>query len=142
MTITEFSESRGLKTQTVSIYIKRHPEEFEGHIKTEGKAKELDEVALELLEAQYPLPQPIMVVEDKETRKQLEAAKDRIIELQGQLLDARAQLADAQQKALLLESTERELDSKTEALDQALAEVKWLKSRSLLDRILNKGISD
>ena len=142
MTISEFAEGRGIKVQTVSIYIRRHYEKFKGHIKSEGKAKILDDAAVELLEAQYPLPNPIMVVEDKETRKQLEAAKDRIIELQGQLLDARAQLADAQQKALLLESTERELDSKTEALDQALAEVKFLKSRSLLDRILNKGISD
>lgn len=141
MTISEFAESRGLKVQTVSVYIRRHFESFKGHIKNEGKSKILDEAALELLEAQYPLPNPIQIVQDEETLRQLNAAKDKIIELQGQLLDARALLADAQQKAVLLEATERELDSKTEQLDQAKAEVEMLKSRGLLARILNKGIS-
>ena len=37
MTITEFARTRNEQTNTVSKYIREHPEMFEGHIKSKGK---------------------------------------------------------------------------------------------------------
>lgn len=64
MNITDFANSRGKQPQTISKYIQRHPKEFEKHIKKTGKGKEieLDDVAIQLLNEQYPDPSEVITL--------------------------------------------------------------------------------
>lgn len=109
MNISQFALSRNLKYQTVSIYIKRHPELFDGHLHRVSKSLELDDAALALLEKKYPDPTQLSVMDgvptDEHLRvvKALEQAQDEIIRLQNELRD----LSSAQ---LLLEDRERQLE--------------------------------
>lgn len=125
MNISEFAESRHVGTQTVSKYISRHPELFDGLVTREGKSVVLSDAALEKLDAVYPLPKPVEVIVDHASRDKLILAQERIIQLQEQLT-AQAQLvADAryyklmiEQKDDALEHMDRELADKTAALEE------------------------
>lgn len=118
MNISEFAESRHVGTQTVSKYISRHPELFDGLVTREGKSVVLSDAALEKLDAVYPLPKPVEVIVDHASRDKLILAQERIIQLQEQLT-AQAQLvADARYYKLMIEQK----DSAIESRDQELAE--------------------
>lgn len=56
MDLKEFIEGRDVKQSTVSKYIRRHPELFEGHTRLEGKQRIIDAKAYEILHKQYPFP--------------------------------------------------------------------------------------
>lgn len=63
MNLSQFAQSRGLKQQTVSAYVQRHPEIFNGHISRNGKNKILDGEAISRLEEKYPLPQAELIAQ-------------------------------------------------------------------------------
>lgn len=151
MTITEFAESRGILPQTVSVYIRRHPE-FNGHTTKDGKCVVLDEEALKILDAVYPLPKPIEVIEDTENLKKLAAAQELIIRLQQQLAEQTEKVAIAEAMQLLLEDKEKQLEEikqQYKTMLQKLEEQEMdaeklrlekarLLNRSLWQRIINK----
>lgn len=125
MTITEFANSRGVQSQTVSIYINRHEEMFSGHTKRAGKTVELDEEALEILDKQYPLPKMVEIIEDKESREELIKTQKALIqtqrkmeELRGVVADAEKAVARAEAVQLLLEDKEAQLQKANERLDR------------------------
>ena len=108
--LTKFAESRGERGDTVRKYISRHKEMFEGHIDSTGKHMLLDDVAVELLEEVYPLPKPIEVVEDTESRakliealERLEKAKDLIAELSNQCNQLKIEKMELETSQMLLE---------------------------------------
>lgn len=117
MNITEFASARNEQSQTISIFIKRHPEQFEGHTRKVGKTVELDEVALEILEKQYPLPRPVQLIngvdpeEHKAVMEELNKAQRTIIGLQSKITDYSLQIAKAEATQLLLEDKDKELQS-------------------------------
>ena len=75
MYLAEFAEQRGVKPNTVAVFINRHPE-IAALTSMEGKAMVLSEEAVELLDKQYPVPTPVQIIENRE----------RIDELQRELL--------------------------------------------------------
>ena len=56
--LRDFAEERQTKTHTIATYIRRHPDEFKGHIKMDGNKMAIDDVAVELLSKVYKLPAP------------------------------------------------------------------------------------
>lgn len=138
MNITEFVKGRNVDRNAVCMYIRRHSKEFSGHTKTVGKSVELDEFAIELLEKKYPLPSPVEVVEDKESREKLLKAQEYIIVLQQQLADLKEQAALAEVRQLLIEDRDNRIDTLT-AENTALQDtITSLKNRGFWDRLLNR----
>ena len=144
MNITEFAKSRNIEPQAISRYIGRH-QEFKGHTKKSGKAVELDETAVELLEKKYPLPQPVQIIEDTESRQKLIKAQELIIQLQNKLLDAQSQIAEAEAIKLLLEDKkaqiaryEQEKETDKQKIDELSAELFAEKSKTWIDKLFKK----
>nr|WP_181365797.1 hypothetical protein [Butyrivibrio fibrisolvens]AAA99530.1 putative plasmid recombination protein [Butyrivibrio fibrisolvens]prf//2120283A recombination protein [Butyrivibrio fibrisolvens] len=152
MTITEFAESRQVQPQAISRYIGRHPEKFNGHTEKKGKTVELDDIALEFLEKKYPLPAPVQIIEDTESRQKLIKAQELIIQLQGKLMDAQSQIAEAEATKMLLEDknvqikkyelTEAEDKKTIDELKQQVAnlstELTKEKSKTWIDKLLKR----
>lgn len=62
MKIGDFLQGRLVERQAVTRYIERHSEEFEGHISKIGREIVLDDVAIQILDKQYPPPKPVEVI--------------------------------------------------------------------------------
>lgn len=169
MNIKEFAESHNQHHRTVSIYIKRHPELFDGHVEDLENQKILDDNAIKILEKQYPLPKPVHIMENSETQKKYINSLEQINYLQNQLLHVREQLQELKSLKLLLEErnnenqeiknhikslseelvclqVEREkhtiiIESKEKDFDELNLKYEKLKNRGLWDRIINKKLT-
>ena len=121
MNISEFARERGVKPTTVSLYIRRHKEEFDDHIQpsTTGNSLELDDTALKILDEKYPLQQPIQVLDhDPELERKVNEQNELIKELQAKIILLQQQngtldhqLGEAKQKQLMLEAVEQRADA-------------------------------
>lgn len=143
--ITDFAESRNIDRDTVNAYIRKHPE-IQQYVSKEGKHTVIDTESegYKLLEKQYPLPQLVQIVEDKEARdevlrlnKELENAHKVIIRLTEEKNINIELLAKAEANQLLLveksetlskteeklEKAEAKLDKKDELIEQMRAEL-------------------
>lgn len=164
--LTNFAESRNEKPDTIRKYISRHKSEFEGHCSFCGTKMEIDDYAVTMLDQVYPLPKPIEIIEDTESKNELIKAQKLIIQLQQKISEQSLALAQAETTKMLLEDKEEQLKEKRDELDEkkqelnqakeeiyaeraraeaeklkaeeAQREIDRLKNRSLLDRILNK----
>ena len=137
MTITEFARLRGKEPQAISRYLKRHPE-VNQYTHKKGKTVELLPEAERLLDKVYPLPKPIEIIEDTESRKELIEAQKLIIKLQQRLEEQAALVAKAEAVKLLLEDKERQLTEAKAQKEEAEKEIDRLLKRSLWERIRNK----
>ena len=141
MTISEFAETRGQQAQTISKWIQRHPSDFDGHIRTEGRTKILDDVAVELLDKEYPLPKPVTIIQGVPEQEHLRALADKDAEiqrLQKALIDLSekhsqtlTEMLDIKAKALLLEDRDRQIETLEKALDTE-------RSKTWLQKLLGK----
>ncbi len=121
MNISEFARDRGLKPTTVSLYIRRHQEEFDGHTRPSGTGNslELDDVALDLLDKKYPRKeQPIQVLDhDPELERKIQEQNEVIRQLQAKIIslsETNSQLehalGEAKQAQLMLATAEQQRD--------------------------------
>lgn len=125
MKLVEFAKQRGVARDTITQYIRRHPELFDGHTEVKGKLLFLDAEAERLLNEKYPLYSPIELVEDveiikelSETRKALAQAERHVAELYKRFSDQTAAIAQAEAVKMLLEDKEEQLqDSKKQIHD-------------------------
>lgn len=148
MKLKDFAAQRNVDKNTIQRYISRHPE-FDNHVKHVGNALELDDAAIEMLDAKYPLPSPVEVVVDHaardelvKTQKELLAMKDVIIELERKLADNQLLIAKAESTQLLLEDKEKALNVKEQEvkeLSKELEENKDARSRLLTENYLMKS---
>ncbi len=127
--LKDFAKERNVNTDALTAYIRRHKEDFKGHTKTKDKKMEIDKTAYELLDKIYPLPRPIEIVEDKESREKLLKAQEYIIQLQAKINEQALQIAEANNIKLLLED-------KTSQLTDARQEIDHLKEQN--DRLQEK----
>lgn len=130
MNISEFARDRGLKPTTVSLYIRRHPDEFNGHTRPSGNGNslELDDIALELLDKKYPRKeQPVQILEhDPELERKIQEQNEVIRQLQAKIIalsEANSQLehalGDAKQAQLMLANAEQQRDEAKTQLREA-----------------------
>lgn len=132
MNIKEFSLTHNQQSGTISTYIRRHKELFDGHIEKTGSNINLDEEAIRLLELIYPLPKPIQTIENPETQKKYIRALEQINYLQNELLKLKSQLQESNSIKLLFQKQENELEELKLKYDK-------LKNRGFWDRIMNKN---
>ena len=135
MNITEFAENRNIDRNAVSMYIRRHEKEFSGHIKQVGKTIELDNTALELLDKKYPLPAPVEVVEDRESREKLLLAQEYIIKLQQQLVELQGKAALVEAQQLLLEDREQQLAAEKQRSSELAEKLEIERAKTWWDKL-------
>lgn len=133
MNVKEFAKIHNQQLVTVSTYIKRHKELFEGHIKKIGSNIDLDDDAIKILEVKYPLPEPIVLTPLDETQKKYIRALEQNNHLHQQIVQLQTQLQESNSIKLLFEKQENELEKLKEKYEK-------LKNRGLWDRIVNKEI--
>lgn len=143
MKLVEFAKQRGIPRDTITQYIRRHPDLFEGHTEVNGKSLFLDKEAERLLNEKYPLYSPVELIEDvelikelSETRKELAQAERHIAELYKKLADQTAVIAQVETTKILLEDREEQLqrvydqcDKLQQDLDRERAKTWWDKLR-------------
>ena len=127
--LKKFAEERQVQPDAVTMYIRRHKKEFEGETKKEGNKLLLSETAVEKLDKIYPLPRPIEIIQDTESREKLLKAQEYIIQLQAKINEQALQIAEATNVKLLLED-------KTSQLKDAKEENNILKEQN--DRLQEK----
>ena len=143
MTISQFARQRGLEPQTVSRYLARHPD-IKAHTRKAGKEVHLLPEAEQMLDAVYPVPAPVHVIQGipheqyEDVLERLAAVEAKLCEVQDQRLEDQRLIADGQKAALLLEAKESEMADVKAQLAEAQQECQRLRSRSLLGRIFNR----
>lgn len=160
ITISEFAKERNVDRVAVNAWIRNHPE-VDKACQKQGKEKIINTLTDEYkaLEKQYPLPKPVEVIEDTESRKKLIQAQELIIQMQDKLLDAQQKIAAAEATKLLLEDKEQQLgkaeqqidkqqkaieqereanDKLRQELEDAKARINELEHRSFWQRLFNK----
>lgn len=92
MKIVDFAKQRGADPDTITRYIKRHPELFEGHLSFDGNKMVVDDIAVKILEEKYPLPAPVEIIKDTRSQELLIQEQQKVAALQEQLMALREQL--------------------------------------------------
>lgn len=156
--VSDFARRYGLQRNTVTSYVRRHPEIFKGHARKDGREVLLDEQGVIALEKAY-CPQ---VIVDRVNAVKLEDASDQITalstdkeKLMKEVIDYRAkyeaykQLYEGLQDSLKTAENDREsarkevVDIKVQYATQKVemehlqAEVERLKHRNLIQRMFN-----
>ena len=138
VSITDFASERGVDRDTVNAYLRKHPE-IKEETRRDGKNVVIDtnSKAYELLDKQYPLPSPVEIVEDTESRKQMIQAQQLIIQLQQQIVDMQQQLlhsaeieARAAATQTLLEDKDALLERRAETIDRLDEELEAAKQET------------
>ena len=153
VSITDFATERGVDRDTVNAYLRKHPE-IKEETRREGKnvVIDTDSKAYEALNKQYPLPAPVEVIEDTESRQQLIQAQQLIIQLQQQIVDmqqeqvhkaeieakATAMQAILEQKENTIERLDSELQQTREAYKDLQQKYSDECSMTWLDKLLNR----
>lgn len=138
MTITEFAKERQVNPTVVNNYIHSHKEELSGHMEKKGKYVFLDDWAIEFLGKRYPVPAPVPVIVDTESREKYLQALEEISQLKDRIIELEADKAKAQATALLLAEKSSELEAERQKVTELTTEAERLRSRSLWQRIRNK----
>lgn len=126
--LVDFAKERGVNPDTITTYIRRHAELFEGHTKQKGNKLLLDEEAVVVLDKKYPLPKLIEVVngidplEYAAALKELSEVQKRMEMLQEQYRQETKLIEQAKASLLLLGDREAQiekLEKHNEALETA-----------------------
>ena len=133
--VSEFAASRGVKHTAVAQYIRRHPDEFSGHVELSNNSLCVDSEGLALLEKKYP-PKVIEVIEDVESRKKLIAAQEQIIILQQQVASLQVKLEQANAQAYLLEDREHQIAAQEKQISAQAEQIQSQNER--IDRLTDE----
>lgn len=132
ITISDFALERDVDRDTVTAYIRNHPE-IKKDVSRQGKNAviDTDSEGYSILDKQYAL-KVVQMVEDKESKLKLLKAQEMIIQLQNKLNDASEKIAKAESMQMLLEDKERQLNKAEEQLSNftdQITEVKEHKAK-------------
>lgn len=111
MILRDFANERHESPHTVATYIRRHPDVFDGHTGKKGNQLTLDDEAVAILDKIYPLPAPVEVIVDHESRDKLIKVQDYAIKLQKELSEVKEQLKVAETDKLMLEMETKDMIS-------------------------------
>ena len=137
MYLVDFCEVRNVKPNTVSAYINKHKDVFDGKVEREGKKMWLTDAAIDLLEKKYPLPQPIQMVQDPELvnsfrvlSEELNKVRKENAELVKNYWESQMALAESENQIKLLNA---EMDNQIESHVQYRVEKAEEKHKKLCD---------
>ena len=163
VSISDFAASRQQDRGTVAAWIRKHPEVDEGCTMV-GKDKciDINSAAYRMLDKQYPLPLPVEVVVDHESRDKLLEAQDKLLQAQELITELYKQIGEkdkliAQNESvqLLLEDKTKQLEEEEEAHrkdvekadekaeeDKALYTHEWLRANEAENRLVHCKINN
>lgn len=131
MTLKQFADSEGISYEAARKLVTRHAEQLTGHVHTVGKARTLDDTAVEFLR-QHRRQHPAVIVdvqrteENDQLREQVETLKTQLLIAQQQIIDAEREkqklIADAARLGGLIEAHTGELEQLRSERDQARQE--------------------
>ena len=124
MNITEFANTHDQQPQTIKRYIDRHPQFFSGHTQKVGKSIILDDVAIGLLDEQYPVPKPVQIINGIPIEDHLRALSqkdDDIQQLQAEIIDLQKIVNHTLTELCALKSSKVLLESKMDTYSIQLA---------------------
>lgn len=130
MKIQEFIKDRNINYSTVFQYIKRNEKLFSGHIGSSKKI-ELDDIAIEILDKKYPLPNPVQIIEDTAAKEELAEVKSQLIQTQQMVISLQQKLVEAAPKIAFIEQTEKTLELTTQELFDSKEENTTLKNENI-----------
>ena len=102
--------------------------------KSEGKDVVLSETAIEILDKIYPLPSPVQVVIDHESRDQLIKTQATVIQLQKQINQQTGLVAEAKFQRYLLDQKDKELEEQRKLLDMRSQEIEKLQANIKIEQ--------
>ena len=159
MKLIDFCSIRTIQVQTVSRYIERHPELFEGHVSKDGQYSVLDEIAENILAEKYPI-KPVEVSGEQlkllqellEKEKEINLLKSNINNLLSEmnklsgvqyLLESKtSELEEIKEDSKKLERSIFDLEKQNQDLLKELESVKKekerLENRNFFQRLFNK----
>lgn len=138
VTISEFLEGRNVERQAVTRYINRHKEDFDGHTSKSGREIELDETAVRLLEAKYPIPAPVEIIVDHESRDKLLKAQEQIIYLQQTVCKLQNELLEAEKNKMLLEDTKTRLEASEAKIEELEGQLEAEQQKTWLQKLFKR----
>lgn len=142
--VSEFSREHSIDRNTLTAYIRRHPELFHGHTQRKGRDIVLDDTAvMELEKAYHPQivvsrPDPALLEAQEEIRRLLEKQVDIQIQMQAlkdQLSSASRKLIEAEIQQKLLEDTQDKLKTAENDRNTALTELSDIKAQTAADKV-------
>ena len=137
VSISDFAKEHNVETQAVYKFIVRH-EEYKKYLHEDGKKKTFDRDGelYRILEEQYPIPKPTIVVNgvpEEEHRQALERLADcqenlvnaqkMMLQMQKELADQKLLLSEKEQTMKFLEVTENQLKETNEKLEEQIKEL-------------------
>ena len=158
--VSEFSRKYAIDRNTLTAYLRRHPEIFQGHTERRGRDIIMDETAeMELEKAYHPqivvnTPDPELIEYQKKTEELYEKIvmfQTEILNKEHEVSEMSRQLIEAETRMKLLENSENDRlqaltklhEAEVQAaadkveMEQLRAEIERLKHRSLIQRIFN-----
>jgi len=119
VSISDFASSRQQDRGTVAAWIRKHPEVDEGCTMV-GKDKciDINSAAYRMLDKQYPLPLPVEVVVDHESRDKLLEAQDKLLQAQELITELYKQIGEKDKLIAQNESAQLLLEDKTKQLEE------------------------
>ncbi len=119
VSISDFAMSRNQDRGTVAAWIRKHPEVDEGCTMV-GKDKCIDmsSEAYRILDKQYPLPLPVEVVVDHESRDKLLEAQDQLLQAQKLITELYKQIGEKDKLIAQSESAQLLLEDRTKQLEE------------------------
>lgn len=128
MTILDYANSRNITVPAVHQALKRYPDDLEGHISKQGKAKILDEFAVLFLDAHIRLP--VQVIDDKLTL----SFREREVELKQELIKAN----EARFEEIAI--TRQDMNARADNIEQKIDKLPELMSAQYDDTNVIKAI--
>ena len=125
LTLSAFARGRDVEPKTVSIYMKRHKMTYD-------KDKGLTDEQIAILDEVYPIPKPVVVIQGLPAEEERKLREDLQVALQ-RLSVAQERIVELTEKNATLQL----LEDKASLQEQ---ELQRLKSRSLWERLINKGV--
>lgn len=107
MLLKDFVKSREIKQSTVSKYIRRHPETFEGHSGVEKNQRWIDETAYRVLDEVYQLPK-MESIWTPESKRRYDDLLERHTKLQDVHRELQEELYQERLERKALDTTYRE----------------------------------
>lgn len=126
ISVVEFAESRNVKPDTVTTYMRRHNMIDDSKGKSWKYMLDSNSDVYKELDKKYPLPQPVIIQEDvetikelSETRRELADEKQKNNELVMELAKAQQMIAQIDSIKALVELRENELSDTKKSLTEA-----------------------
>lgn len=128
MNLSEFASTRGITPAALTMYIKRHATDFEGHLIKDGKNTLLDETAIRLLNQKYP--DPVSLVEYRDTPATLERLSRTEAKLDAAEQEARSYRIMYEQQLMKVNELQEQLNANIALVAESKSKLKLLEDQS------------